>query len=103
MSHERPQASPTMVPLRALTLLVSALSASAFAPTGWSGRSRAAPVKSGYLELVESGLIDSMPAQKTFSTQFQQNSSQFPGFRAPMRAGTSRPPVHKSTRLAPEG
>ena len=52
--------------LRALTLLVSALSASAFAPTGWSGRSRAAPVKSGYLELVESGLIDSMPAQKTF-------------------------------------
>jgi hypothetical protein len=37
--------------LRALTLLVSVLSASAFAPSGWSGRPRTAPLKNGYLDV----------------------------------------------------
>jgi hypothetical protein len=37
--------------LRALTLLVSVLSASAFAPSDWSGRPRTAPLKNGYLDV----------------------------------------------------
>ena len=51
--------------LRALTLLVSVLSASAFAPSGWSGRPRTAPLKNGYLD----ELAGVKPAQNAFQEE----------------------------------
>ena len=65
-----------MARLRALTLLVSVLSASAFAPFGWASKARTEPVRAAnYLESVSSLRAAGLASSSTRSNPSASTSS----------------------------
>ena len=83
-----------MARLQALTLLVSVLSASAFAPFGWASNARTEPVRAAnYLESVSSlraaGLIVSLPTAAQLGRRQRRRGRSGRKRQLPSRRGVS--------------